>query len=156
MPPPKNRFSLELLLFAWSFSASATDDGPTAPTSLEEIKLARLICWTGAWRASRTPSNDGRAVGTNLDKTPKRNLKILFNKLEWIDLGYLSVSDGTMGNWSSSESSIWRFLRPAQVGDGTAAKLFDGTQRTTDARVVTVDVRVKVAVLKKGLLTVLL
>ncbi len=56
----------------------------------------------------------------------------------------------------SSESSISRFLRPAQVGAGLATKLLAGTQRTMDAKVVTVDVRVKVAVLKKGLLMVLL
>ncbi len=56
----------------------------------------------------------------------------------------------------SSESSISRFFRPAQVGAGLAAKLLAGTQRTMEARVVTVDVRVKVAVLNKGLLMVLL
>jgi hypothetical protein len=47
-------------------------------------------------------------------------------------------------------------LRPAQVGAGLATKLLAGTQRTMEAKVVTVDVRVKVAVLKKGLLMVLL
>jgi len=62
-------------------------------------------------------------------------------------MSYLRVSDGATGNWLSPESSISRFLRPAQVGDGTAAKLLDGTQRTTEPRVVTVDVMVNVAVL---------
>jgi 1-aminocyclopropane-1-carboxylate deaminase/D-cysteine desulfhydrase-like pyridoxal-dependent ACC family enzyme len=47
----------------------------------------------------------------------------------------------------SAESSISRFLRPAQAGAGTAAKLLAGTQRMTEPRVVTVDVMVKVAVL---------
>ena len=60
---------------------------------------------------------------------------------------YLKVSDGAIGNWLSSESSISRFLRPAQVGAGTAAKLLDGTQMTTEPSVVTVDVTVNVAVL---------
>ena len=69
---------------------------------------------------------------------------------------YLSVSDGAMKNWSTSESSTSRFLRPAQVGAGTATKLLDGTQRAIDAKVVTVEVKVNVAVLKNGLLIVVL
>jgi hypothetical protein len=47
-------------------------------------------------------------------------------------------------------------LRPAQVGAGTATKLLDGTQRAIDAKVVTVEVKVNVAVLKNGLLIVVL
>ncbi len=69
---------------------------------------------------------------------------------------YLRVSDGAMENWSSPDSWSSRFLRPAQVGAGVATKLFAGTQKTTVAIVVTVDVRVNVAVLKNGLLIVLL
>ncbi len=61
---------------------------------------------------------------------------------------YLRISDGAMmGNCSSSESSDSRFRRPAQVGDGTAAKLLDGTQRTMEPTVVTVELMVNVAVL---------
>lgn len=67
------------------------------------------------------------------------------------ELIYERVSVGLMRNCSSSSD---RLLRPEQVGDGTAAKLLAGTQITIDPTVVTVDERVKVAVLMNGLLMV--
>ena len=69
---------------------------------------------------------------------------------------YLRVSDGEIGNCSLSVSSVSRRLRPAQVGAGTAAKLLAGTHSTIEPTVVTVDERVKVAVLMNGLLMVVL
>jgi hypothetical protein len=55
-----------------------------------------------------------------------------------------------------SVSSVSRLLRPAQVGAGTASKLLAGTHNMIEATVVTVDERVKVAVLRNGLLMVVL